>query len=97
MPSLLCLSFSPSSFQFLSLLLGLLISFLSYEKAEQDCTRALAIEPTHLKSLYRRAMAYRLAGNYTSALEGKIETIEISSHLFPVSSILCTSCESTNP
>ncbi len=45
------------------------VSF-SYELAERDCSAALEIDPQHLKSLYRRAVARRCSSRYTAALEG---------------------------
>jgi tetratricopeptide (TPR) repeat protein len=39
-----------------------------YSRAEMDCTSALRIEPTHVKSLLRRATARNALGKHRSAI-----------------------------
>lgn len=46
-----------------------LLKLKEYHRAEADCDCALAIEPTHVKSLVRRATARTALGKYRAALQ----------------------------
>lgn len=42
-----------------------------YSEAVSDCTLALAYEPHHNKSLYRRGVSLAMLGRWQAAFDGK--------------------------
>lgn len=61
-----------------------------YSRAEMDCTSALRIEPTHVKSLLRRATARNALGKHRSAiLDLKTAAAIDPSKYFISSSLIC--------
>ena len=48
-----------------------------FDKAEEDCTAPLSIEPTYVKALTRRGMARHKRGKYVEAIEDFKKAIEL--------------------
>jgi Tfp pilus assembly protein PilF len=48
-----------------------------YNKAIVDCNCALSIEPTHVKSLMRRATAFNALGKHRAALKDLLDAAEL--------------------
>lgn len=52
-----------------------------YEKAVEDCTEALRIDPTHQRSVGRRATALEKLGRYEESLRGMVSFLILGSCL----------------
>lgn len=47
-----------------------------YKETVQECTKALELNPSYIKALFRRAEAHEKLENYDEAIAGKLERMK---------------------